>query len=55
MGTGFDGAMNIPEDVREHVISKGIELTVSTTKDACESYNEMEKSGKVVAAFHLTC
>ncbi len=55
IGTGFHGAMNVPEDVREHVISNGIGLTVSTTKDACESYNEMEQSGKVVAAFHLTC
>ena len=55
VGTGFHGAMSVPKDVEDHIVSKGIRLIVSTTKDACKSYNEMEESGKVVGAFHLTC
>ncbi len=55
IGTGFYGAMSVPQDVQESVTSSGIRLTVNITKDAWKSYNEMEKSGKVVAAFHLAC
>ena len=55
IGTGFHGAMNVPENVQEDIISREIRLTITTTKDACKSYNEMGKSAKVVGAFHLTC
>ncbi|MGD8506989.1 MAG: Mth938-like domain-containing protein [Candidatus Bathyarchaeota archaeon] len=55
IGTGYCGLMKVPQDVRDHVKSRNIELVVENTKQACETYNRLCQSRKVVAAFHLTC
>lgn len=55
VGTGYSGLMKIPQDVRDYVKSKGIELVVENTKQACQTYNRRCRSRKVVAALHLTC
>ena len=48
--------MEVPEETREYIRSKGIEIVVERTKKACEIFNEMlMKKRKVVAALHLTC
>jgi hypothetical protein len=55
IGTGYSGLMKVPKDVKDYMSSRNIELVVENTRQACQSYNHLCKSRKVVAAFHLTC
>lgn len=55
IGTGYSGLMKVPQGVRDYVKSKNIELVVENTRHACQTYNRLCRSRKVVAAFHLTC
>ncbi len=55
VGTGYSGAMTVPEATREALIANGIDLVILKTTDACNEFNDLEKYGKVVGAFHLTC
>ncbi len=55
VGTGYSGLMNVLPETRDLLESKGIRLIVKDSKTACQTYNKLHKSSKVVAAFHLTC
>ena len=56
VGTGYSGLMKVLNEVEEALRRKGIELIAQPTKEACQSFNEMLKSErKVAAALHLTC
>ena len=55
IGTGYSGLMKVPQEVEDFVKSKDIELVVENTRQACQTYNRLCQSRKVVAAFHLTC
>ena len=55
IGTGYSGLMKVPQDVKDYVNSKKIELVVENTRQACQTYNRLCQSRKVIAAFHLTC
>ena len=55
VGTGYSGLMRIPLETRRCVESEGIEFIAQKTAEACESFNRLVKSRKVVAALHLTC
>jgi len=55
IGTGYNGLMTVPQDVRDYASSKNMELVVENTRQACQTYNRLCRSRKVVAAFHLTC
>ena len=56
VGTGRWGLVRVPAETRDYVESKGMELIIQRTKEACETYNRLKQSGKnVVAALHLTC
>lgn len=56
VGTGHSGLMRVPTETKEFVESRGLELVVQPTEEACKTYNSLVKSGKrVIAAFHLTC
>jgi len=56
VGAGYFGFVKVPEEVKEYVKGKGIELITQPTKDACNTFNGLLKSGKrVVAALHLAC
>jgi hypothetical protein len=55
VGTGAQGAMQVPDDVRRHVEDAGIELTAAPTDEACSVYNRLASEKKTVAALHLTC
>jgi hypothetical protein len=55
VGTGYSGLMRIPPETRRYVESEGIELISQKTAEACETFNRLGKSRKVVAALHLTC
>ncbi len=55
VGTGFSGAMTVPEETVRFVGTKGIDLRVGRTGEAVELYNRMAKDRTVIAALHLTC
>lgn len=55
IGTGYTGLMKVPQDFKDYVRSKNIELVIENTRQACKTYNRLSQSRKVVAAFHLTC
>lgn len=55
VGTGYSGLMAVSLETRKYVESKGIELIAQKTKEACETFNRLVKSRKVVAVLHLTC
>ena len=56
IGTGYSGLMKVSNDVEEALRSRGIQITVQPTEQACQTLNKLLKSGRrAVAAFHLTC
>jgi len=55
VGTGYSGFMKIHPDTENFLKSRGIKLIAAKTEKACKTYNELSKSRRVVAAFHLTC
>lgn len=55
VGTGSSGLVRVPEETRKRVEAEGIELVVEPTEKACETFNQLSKSRRVVAALHLTC
>jgi hypothetical protein len=55
VGTGYYGRMKVPEETIEFLANSGIEVSVLPTKEACEKYNQLRASRKVVATLHLTC
>ncbi len=56
MGTGYSGLVKVSHEVGEVLKTRKIEFIAEPTKQACETYNRLLKSGRnVVAAFHLTC
>ncbi len=55
VGTGKMGAMSVPRNVVNFLMSQGIEVFALRTDEACVKYNELIKSRNIVAALHLTC
>ena len=55
LGTGDPGLLKVRPEADALLRSKGIELIAEPTKRACERYNELSKTKKVIAALHLTC
>jgi len=55
VGTGYSGLMKIDPQTERYLKSSGIELIAAKTEKACKIFNELSKSRRVVAAFHLTC
>ena len=55
LGTGYHGLVKVSKEVVERLRELGIELVAKPTKEACEEFNKLSKSKKVVAALHLTC
>ena len=55
VGTGYSGQMKIHPQTEQYLRASGVELITAKTEKACKTYNDLSKSRKVVAAFHLTC
>jgi hypothetical protein len=55
IGTGAEGVMAVPEQVKAGIEAKGIKVIIKRTADACEEYNKLVPLKNVVAALHLTC
>ncbi len=55
IGTGYNGYMKILPETKEFLESNGIKLIIEKTSKACEIYNQLFKSKRLIAALHLTC
>ncbi|RLF07327.1 MAG: hypothetical protein DRJ69_07260 [Thermoprotei archaeon] len=56
MGTGYYGLVSVDDEVKRELASRGVEVLVQPTKEACQTFNELLKAGrKAAAALHLTC
>lgn len=55
IGTGYHGAMEVPQQTIEFLKSKGIEVHIEKTREAVELYNEISQKKPTIAALHLTC
>ena len=55
VGTGVSGLMKVLPDVKQSLEARGIKLIAEPTNEACNIYNQLCQSQKVVAALHLTC
>ena len=56
VGTGAYGVMKVPEQVREELQRRGIELVAQRTAQAVQTFLRLRREGRRVAgAFHLTC
>ena len=55
VGTGEDEMMKVLPETKRHLGEQGIELITQATGEACQTYNQLCSSRKVIGAFHLTC
>ena len=55
IGKGYYGLMEVTPETEKRIRSEGIELIAEKTSKACEIFNAVSKSRRVVAALHLTC
>ncbi len=55
VGTGDSGLMRVLPETSQHLAAHNIEFIVETTGKACQTYNKLCGSKKVIAALHLTC
>ena len=55
VGTGASGLMKVLPEVEEVAQVQGIRLIVENTDRACNTYNQLSHSQRLVAALHLTC
>ncbi|MCL5986945.1 MAG: MTH938/NDUFAF3 family protein [Actinobacteria bacterium] len=55
IGTGANGLMKVDNDLKDKLISFGIDLIIKKTSEAVTEYNRVYKDKKVVCALHLTC
>jgi len=55
IGTGKSGFLRVLPTTLSWIKSKKIETRIEPTQMACQTYNQLYGSGKVIAALHLTC
>jgi len=55
IGTGYFELVKVSTDAKEHLKSMGIELVIQSTRDACNTFNNLTSRRKVIAALHLAC
>jgi hypothetical protein len=55
VGTGAMGLVKVLPGVKPSLETCGIKLIAEASEQACQTYNRLCHSRKVVAALHLTC
>ncbi|MFC2021892.1 Mth938-like domain-containing protein [Chloroflexota bacterium] len=55
VGSGASGLMKVLPEVEQVAQARGIKLIAETTDKACNTYNHLSQSQRVVATLHLTC
>jgi len=56
IGTGNSGFLEVPSEIKDLILSKGIYLIIDKNEVAIEKYNDfLLQKKKVAALFHATC
>ncbi len=55
IGTGAYGLVDVPYEVQQAIQAKGITLVAKPTNEACDIYNQLCHSQRVISALHITC
>jgi hypothetical protein len=55
VGTGYYGAMRVPEEILDYLRSNNIKTHVEKTTEAVKLYNKISAKSTAIAALHLTC
>ena len=56
IGTGNTGYLEIPSEIKNYILAKGIKILIKKNTEAVQDYNKLIKENKKVAAiFHSTC
>ena len=55
VGTGASGLVRVLPEVKQSLEAQGIKHIAEPTSEACNIYNQLCQSQRVVAALHLTC
>ena len=55
VGIGASGLMKVLPEVEQATQAQGIKLIVANTDKACNTYNQLSHSHRLVAALHITC
>ena len=55
IGTGYNGALKVPDKTLQYLQSRGFTVTVKKTPEAVDCYNWSSDTKHVMAALHLTC
>ena len=55
VGTGASGLMKALPEVEQSLEARDIKLIAEPTDEACQIYNQLCHSQRVVAALHITC
>jgi hypothetical protein len=56
IGTGYAGAMDVPETTLSIITGRGIRVIAEPTKQAVQTFNRLAGTEESIAgAFHLTC
>jgi len=55
VGTGASGLVRVLPRVKQSLEARGIKLIAEPTSEACNIYNRLCHSQRVVGARHLTC
>ncbi len=55
IGTGYMGVMKVPAALKKQLENKGIDLYIERSRKAVKLFNNIDKTKKIIAAFHLTC
>ncbi len=55
VGSGDPGLLKVLPETEKYLQAEGIRLITEPTGRACQTYNQLVSSQKVVAALHLTC
>jgi len=55
VGSGASGLMKVLPETQQAIEVRSIKLIAEPTDEACNTYNQLCQSQRVVAALHLTC
>ena len=55
IGCGASGVLKVPDGTRQWIAGRGVELVELPTGAACEKYNDLASTRRVVAGLHLAC
>ncbi len=55
VGSGAAGLVKVLPEVQQSLENEGVKLIIEPTGKACDTYNQLSRVQKVVAALHLTC